>query len=253
MATERQIEANRKNALKSTGPKTEEGKRRASMNAIKNGRYVTRFWKIEGEYAGNLAICNTCGQSQAEICQEEKTCLLQDKLTLAHLKTLRSKNLKHREQIDIAQIAQMDFIYSVKLKEVINNLGAIETYIDDKGNERQRTAVSNEDMIVLMNFANHLQKNLKAMQLTRESQDISDVAWAELATAQINKEEAEKARQAILDGIAAYKESQGKAKDMEELDEAIREFRLGEGKSKHSDDSPKLINPPANPFGHGRG
>ena len=37
MATDKQIEANRKNAKKSTGPKTEEGKARVSRNALKHG------------------------------------------------------------------------------------------------------------------------------------------------------------------------------------------------------------------------
>ncbi len=37
MATENQVKANRKNALKSTGPRTEEGKDASSQNAIKHG------------------------------------------------------------------------------------------------------------------------------------------------------------------------------------------------------------------------
>lgn len=37
MATDKQIAANRENALKSTGPRTPQGKRRSSMNALKHG------------------------------------------------------------------------------------------------------------------------------------------------------------------------------------------------------------------------
>jgi hypothetical protein len=37
MAAEAQIKANQENAKKSTGPKTEEGKQRSSMNAMTHG------------------------------------------------------------------------------------------------------------------------------------------------------------------------------------------------------------------------
>jgi len=43
MATFKQIEANRRNALSSTGPKTEAGKFRSSLNATKHGAYNKKF------------------------------------------------------------------------------------------------------------------------------------------------------------------------------------------------------------------
>ncbi|HET7101178.1 MAG TPA: hypothetical protein VFJ52_08520 [Terriglobia bacterium] len=40
--TPRQLESNRRNAKKSTGPRTETGKRRVALNALKYGRYTGR-------------------------------------------------------------------------------------------------------------------------------------------------------------------------------------------------------------------
>ena len=42
MATQKQIEANRANAQKSTGAKTEAGKKTSSMNAMKHGLLNSR-------------------------------------------------------------------------------------------------------------------------------------------------------------------------------------------------------------------
>ena len=48
MATDAQINANRENAKKSTGPRTPEGKRISSRNATQNGAYAT-LYALEGK------------------------------------------------------------------------------------------------------------------------------------------------------------------------------------------------------------
>ena len=49
MTTEKQIEANKKNALKSTGAVTEEGKAIVSKNAIKHGIFARDFIITSGD------------------------------------------------------------------------------------------------------------------------------------------------------------------------------------------------------------
>ena len=53
MASEKQIQANRENALKSTGPKSPEGKRRAARNALKHG-LLSQDMLLPGEKAKEL-------------------------------------------------------------------------------------------------------------------------------------------------------------------------------------------------------
>jgi len=53
MATEEQIQANRQNALKSTGPKSPEGKHRAARNALKHG-LLSHDVLLPGEKAKEL-------------------------------------------------------------------------------------------------------------------------------------------------------------------------------------------------------
>ena len=56
MATERQIAANRRNAAKSTGPRTSAGKRRARRNSYRHGLSVGAAGLLErAEYVESLA------------------------------------------------------------------------------------------------------------------------------------------------------------------------------------------------------
>ena len=57
MATAAQIEANRQNARKSTGPRTEEGKNRSRLNALDHGgraKLMVLPTEVFGEYENEL-------------------------------------------------------------------------------------------------------------------------------------------------------------------------------------------------------
>ncbi len=57
MTSEAKIEANRRNALKSTGPKTERGKERARLNALRHGLTAKQL-VVEDEDFGDFARFN---------------------------------------------------------------------------------------------------------------------------------------------------------------------------------------------------
>ena len=63
MATPKQIEANRLNAQRSTGPKSEEGRRASSMNAFKSG-LDSESQTVPGESAEEFAAYRTRGVGQ---------------------------------------------------------------------------------------------------------------------------------------------------------------------------------------------
>src|SRR5579872_588220 len=59
MSTIKQIEANRQNALKSTGPKSTEGKAAVAQNALKHGLYASTLLLPEEDPAQYEALCQT--------------------------------------------------------------------------------------------------------------------------------------------------------------------------------------------------
>ena len=60
MATTKQTLANRKNARKSTGPKTKLGKEKASMNAMKLGIYAEHHVMVGEDTKHNLLCRCSC-------------------------------------------------------------------------------------------------------------------------------------------------------------------------------------------------
>src|SRR4051794_2090080 len=55
MVSEKKLEANRRNAQKSTGPKTDEGKAKTSQNALTHGIFAIQFHILPGENEAEYA------------------------------------------------------------------------------------------------------------------------------------------------------------------------------------------------------
>lgn len=65
MASEKQIAANRKNATKSTGPRTQKGKARSKMNALRHGLAASHLIGTTNRNESALEA-NSCEEQEAE-------------------------------------------------------------------------------------------------------------------------------------------------------------------------------------------
>lgn len=252
--TEAALRANKENAQKSTGAVTEEGKIISSMNALKHGSYAKRFWKIKGKAVGNLKICNDCGEDQKQICtsvpEEERSCLLHNELILRYVHTHQSGETKHIEEINMMQLATMDLLFTQKLRFAQMHMGEVEEYTNEEtGETHKKPVIGNDYIYMLMNMMKTLSKSLPDMQLTKQTQENLDVEWAKLMEADIDPEKAAEYRNNIMTGMADFRKAHAKASEMEEGDEAIRQFEKNEEMANEDSDDIDIGDIGDSPFG----
>lgn len=246
------LKARQENAKKSTGPKTEDGKAASSMNGLTTGQYTRKFWKIPESKAGKLKMCDVCGDEQQEACKNSGTCLLHDELSLAYLKTHDTGDVKYIENVNILQMATMDLLFSHQLRKAQINIGEQETYIDADGNERTKDVIDQQFIYMLMNMMKNLNKSMTDMQLTKQTQDNIDVAWAELAKADIDPVKAAETKNQIIKEMAAWRKNQRQAQNDEKLDEAIAQHRKLENAANDDAGNVDLGDIGPSPFSNGR-
>ena len=106
--SERRIQANRRNALRSTGPKTARGKRTVSRNAIKHGFLAREVVITAGDGAENLKEFHTLveglgkcyepvGVIEETLVQTIATCLWRK------ARVIRAENGEIRERLDTSE------------------------------------------------------------------------------------------------------------------------------------------------------
>lgn len=246
------LKARQNNAQKSTGPKTEDGKAASSMNGLTTGQYTRRFWKIPASKAGELKMCDVCGDEQQDACRKSGTCLLHDELSLAYLKTHETGATKYIENVNILQMATMDLLFSRQLRYAQINIGEQETFIDSEGRERTKEKIDQQFIYMLMNMMKNLNKGMTDMQLTKQTQDNIDVAWAELAKADIDPVKAAETKNEIIKEMAVWRKDHGQARDDEKLDEAILQHRNLDNAANDDAGDIDLGNIGVSPFPDGR-
>ncbi|MFN7998692.1 MAG: hypothetical protein U0Q18_34030 [Bryobacteraceae bacterium] len=93
MATQKQIEANRRNAQKSTGPRTEEGKAKCKMNALRHGRRAETA-VLPYENPEELAALKAALTSEWNP-QTETERILLDQMVVSQWKLQRNETIEH--------------------------------------------------------------------------------------------------------------------------------------------------------------
>jgi len=246
------LKARKENAQLSTGPKTPEGKAVSSMNGLKTGQYATKFWKLPPESCGNLVVCKSCGDIQQAACRESGQCLMHNEITLAYVKTHDTGDTKHIENLNVLQLATMDLLFSQKLRYAQIHLGEIEEYVDQDGHKHNKEIIDTQYIYMLMNMLKNLNKSMTDMQLTKQTQDNIDVAWAELAKSEISPEKAATTKQQILNEMKKWRQIQGQADAMEELDEAIKQHRNLDEAANENAENIDFVNIGTGPFRNGK-
>lgn len=90
MATNRQIAANRRNARKSTGPRSSAGKRRASSNAYRHGLAATRAQTAKRIKFVKKLVRRIVGTSADRVLLEHARTLAEAEYDLARIRTLKT-------------------------------------------------------------------------------------------------------------------------------------------------------------------
>lgn len=169
MATQKQIEANRRNALKSTGPRTDEGKARVKFNALRHG--------VRAE---TLALPHEHDEEVQTFVDDVITAIAPrdavEAELAAEIATLSWK-LRRAERIEHAYLSKRIMNLELKIRETEEERAGWElemlAYDDDAAGQRRRRYVGG--------IRNSLARARKELVQWRKMQEVEEVEQVEVA------------------------------------------------------------------------
>jgi hypothetical protein len=103
MATERQVAANRRNAAKSTGPRTSAGKRRIRRNSYRHGLSVGAAGRLESAEHVESQARKIAGAGADALMLEQARCMVQAQLDLIQIRRMKASLIQR-----IAEFGEFD-------------------------------------------------------------------------------------------------------------------------------------------------
>ena len=148
MTSIRRIAANRRNAKRSTGPKTSAGRSRSGRNAMRHGLESARFKEQENPEWVNRFVEALCNGEDDPSCRLFAHTIADCEILLSRVRATRAAALQHISD-QLEEQGKEKQSHSSVLDEDIDQLAAIATELSD-GSQKQEDQVERDAFISLI-------------------------------------------------------------------------------------------------------
>jgi hypothetical protein len=224
---------------------------RNSLKKLLSIKKVTpKHFFLINKYAGKMSICKNCEEDLQKKCKNIQCCELLVTTSHAYFQTHQKKNPEYVEKLTIPQLATLDLIFTQKLNYALKHLHDTKEVTGSDGKVYLKELVGIDYLYALINMAKSLNKSMADMQLTSQTKETMDVAWAHLSKAKVDPKKADELKAKILKGVENWEKKKAAAKKREKEDPAIIRYEKEmKDMDKDRDIDIDDMDLPPNPFG----